>query len=107
MATKAPNSEIADIVLSIGNIYSLLGCFNEAVSSYHEALIAFKLTREDNNPSTALVFTCLANVFSKTGKLMDSEFFYENELMLCLVGRNGWNGMKLIFMLFHYKFSSG
>lgn len=80
MATNALNSEVANVDVGIGNIYSSLGRFDEALSSYHEALTVFKSTREDNNPSVASVFIRLADVCSKTGKLKESELFCENAL---------------------------
>ncbi|PKI44965.1 hypothetical protein CRG98_034660 [Punica granatum] len=80
MATKALDSDIATVDVSIGNIYSLLGRFDQAVLSYRKALTALKSTRGENHPSVASVFIRLADVSSKTRKIRESKFYCENAL---------------------------
>ncbi|KAL1568860.1 Protein KINESIN LIGHT CHAIN-RELATED 1, variant 2 [Salvia divinorum] len=82
MIANGQENEVATIDVSIGNIYSSLSRFDEAVFSYQKALTVFKSSKGDNHPSVASVFVQLANLYHKTGKLRESRSYCENALRI-------------------------
>ncbi|KAL0296378.1 UNVERIFIED_CONTAM: protein KINESIN LIGHT CHAIN-RELATED 1 [Sesamum radiatum] len=82
MIANGQENEVAAIDVSIGNIYSSLTRFDEAVFSYQKALTVFKSSKGDNHPSVASVFVRLADLYYKTGKLRESRSYCENALRI-------------------------
>ncbi|CAA0825695.1 Tetratricopeptide repeat (TPR)-like superfamily protein [Striga hermonthica] len=82
MIAHGHEAEVAAIDVCIGNIYSALTRFDEAVFSYQKALTVFKSSRGDHHPSVASVFTRLAELYHKTGKLRESRSYCENALRI-------------------------
>ncbi|KAL3834915.1 hypothetical protein ACJIZ3_009651 [Penstemon smallii] len=82
MIANGQEHEVASIDISIGNIYSSLTRFDEAVFSYQKALTVFKSSKGDNHPSVASVFVRLADLYYKTGKLRESRSYCENALRI-------------------------
>ncbi|KAG6399177.1 hypothetical protein SASPL_140653 [Salvia splendens] len=82
MIANGQENEVAAIDVSIGNIYSSLSRFDEAVFSYQKALTVFKSSKGDNHPSVASVFVRLADLYYKTGKLRESRSYCENALRI-------------------------
>lgn len=82
MIANGQENEVAAIDVSIGNIYSSLSRFDEAVFSYQKALTVFKSSKGDNHPSVASVFVRLADLYFKTGKLRESRSYCENALRI-------------------------
>lgn len=82
MIANGQEVEVASIDVSIGNIYSSLTRFDEAVFSYQKALTVFKSSKGDNHPSVASVFARLADLYYKTGKLRESRSYCENALRI-------------------------
>nr|KJB41577.1 hypothetical protein B456_007G110100 [Gossypium raimondii] len=64
MIANGQENEVANIDVSIGNIY------------LH--LTVFKSTKGKSHPSLASVFIRLADLYNKTGKLRESKFYSEN-----------------------------
>lgn len=82
MIANGQESEVAAIDVSIGDIYTSLCRFDEAVFSYQKGLTVFKSTKGDHHPSVALVFIRLADLYYKTGKLRESKSYCENALRI-------------------------
>ncbi|XP_058757286.1 protein KINESIN LIGHT CHAIN-RELATED 1-like isoform X1 [Vicia villosa] len=82
MIANGQDDEVAAIDVSIGDIYSSLCRFDEAVFSYQKALTVFKSTKGENHSSVALVFIRLADLYFKTGKLRESTSYCENALRI-------------------------
>ncbi|KAI3453351.1 hypothetical protein Pfo_010014 [Paulownia fortunei] len=82
MIANGQENEVAAIDVSIGNIYSSLTRFDEAVFSYQKALTVFKSSKGDNHPSVASVFVRLADLYYKTGKVRESRSYCENALRI-------------------------
>ncbi|XP_073020379.1 protein KINESIN LIGHT CHAIN-RELATED 1-like [Primulina eburnea] len=82
MIANVQENEVAAIDVCIGNIYSSLTRFDEAVFSYQKALTVFKSSKGDNHPSVASVFLRLAELYFKTGKLRESRSYCENALRI-------------------------
>lgn len=82
MIANGQDSEVAAIDVSIGDIYSSLSRFDEAVFAYQKALTVFKSTRGENHSSMALVYNRLADLYYKTGKLRESKSYCENALRI-------------------------
>ncbi|KAL3619518.1 Protein KINESIN LIGHT CHAIN-RELATED 1 [Castilleja foliolosa] len=82
MIANGQENEVASIDISIGNIYSSLTRFDEAVFSYQKALTVFKSSKGDNHPSVASVFVRLADLYYKTGKVRESRSYCENALRI-------------------------
>lgn len=82
MIANGQENEVATIDVSIGNVYTSLCRFDEAVFSYQKALTIFKSTRGENHPSVASVFIRLADLYNKTGKLRESKSYCENALRI-------------------------
>ncbi|XP_073306121.1 protein KINESIN LIGHT CHAIN-RELATED 1-like [Primulina huaijiensis] len=82
MIANGQENEVAAIDVCIGNIYSSLTRFDEAVFSYQKALTVFKSSKGDNHPSVASVFLRLAELYFKTGKLRESRSYCENALRI-------------------------
>ncbi|GER41535.1 tetratricopeptide repeat protein [Striga asiatica] len=82
MIAHGHEAEVAAIDVCIGNIYSALTRFDEAVFSYQKALTVFKSSRGDHHPSVASVFARLAELYHKTGKLRESRSYCENALRI-------------------------
>ncbi|KAL7111145.1 hypothetical protein ACP275_05G069400 [Erythranthe tilingii] len=82
MIANGQETEVASIDVSIGNIYSSLTRFDEAVFSYQKALTVFKSSKGDNHPSVASVFVRLADLYYKTGKIRESRSYCENALRI-------------------------
>lgn len=82
MIANGHENEVASIDVSIGNVYSSLCRFDEAVFSYQKALTVFKSIRGENHPSVASVFIRLADLYYKTGKLRESKSYCENALRI-------------------------
>lgn len=82
MIANGQENEVASIDVSIGNIYSSLCRFDEAVFSYQKALTVFKSIRGENHPSVASVFIRLADLYFKTGQLRESKSYCENALRI-------------------------
>ncbi|XP_073130031.1 protein KINESIN LIGHT CHAIN-RELATED 1 [Henckelia pumila] len=82
MIANGQENEVAAIDVCIGNIYSSLTRFDEAVFSYQKALTVFKSSKGDNHPCVASVFLRLAELYYKTGKLRESRSYCENALRI-------------------------
>ncbi|KZV40926.1 nephrocystin-3-like [Dorcoceras hygrometricum] len=82
MIANGQENEVAAIDVCIGNVYSSLTRFDEAVFSYQKALTVFKSSKGDNHPSVASVFLRLAELYYKTGKLRESRSYCENALRI-------------------------
>ncbi|KAG8382538.1 hypothetical protein BUALT_Bualt05G0087800 [Buddleja alternifolia] len=82
MIANGQETEVASIDVSIGNIYSSLTRFDEAVFAYQKALTVFKSSKGDNHPAVASVFVRLADLYYKTGKLRESRSYCENALRI-------------------------
>ncbi|XP_073031387.1 protein KINESIN LIGHT CHAIN-RELATED 1 [Primulina eburnea] len=82
MIANGQENEVAAIDVCIGNIYSSLTRFDEAVFSYQKALTVFKSSKGDNHPYVASVFLRLAELYYKTGKLRESRSYCENALRI-------------------------
>lgn len=82
MIANGEENEVAAIDVSIGDIYSSLCRFDEAVFAYQKALTVFKSTRSENHSSVALVNIRLADLYYKTGKLRESKSYCENALRI-------------------------
>lgn len=82
MISKGRDNEVALIDISIGNIYTSLCRFDEAVFSYQKALTIFKATKGDNHLSVATVFTRLADLYFRIGKQRESKSYCENALTI-------------------------
>ncbi|XP_051148781.1 protein KINESIN LIGHT CHAIN-RELATED 1-like [Andrographis paniculata] len=82
MIANGNETEIATIDLSIGNIYSSLARYDEAVFAYQKALTIFKSSRGDAHSSVAAVFIRLADLYHKIGKPRESHSYCENALRI-------------------------
>lgn len=82
MIANGQDNEVAAIDVSIGDIYSSLSRFDEAVFAYQKALTVFKSTQGENHSSVALVYIRLADLYCKTGKLRESTSYCENALRI-------------------------
>ncbi|WJX92475.1 Protein KINESIN LIGHT CHAIN-RELATED 1, variant 2 [Trifolium repens] len=82
MIANGQDTEVAAIDVSIGDIYSSLCRFDEAVFAYQKALTVFKSTKGENHSSVALVYIRLADLYYKTGKLRESISYCENALRI-------------------------
>lgn len=82
MIANGQDNEVANIDVSIGNIYSSLCRFDEAIFTYQKALTVFKSTRGENHPSVASIFVRLADLYYRTGKLRESKLYCENALQI-------------------------
>ncbi|EPS61693.1 hypothetical protein M569_13098 [Genlisea aurea] len=82
MIANGQENEVAAIDISIGNIYSSLSRFDEAVFSYQKALTVLKSSKGDSTPSVASVYARLADLYYKTGKLRESRSYCENALRI-------------------------
>ena len=82
MIESKQDNEIAAIDVGIGNVYLLMGRFDEAVFAYQKALTVFKSTKGDNHCNVASVFVRLADLYCKTGKLRESKSYCENALRI-------------------------
>lgn len=82
MIANGQDTEVAAIDVSIGNIYTSLCRYDEALFSYQKALTVFKSSKGDNHPSVASVFVRLADLYHRTGKLRDSKSYCENALRI-------------------------
>lgn len=82
MIANGQDAEVAAIDVSIGNIYTSLCRYDEALFSYQKALTVFKSSKGDNHPSVASVFVRLADLYHRTGKLRDSKSYCENALRI-------------------------
>lgn len=82
MLANGQDNEVAAIDVSIGDIYSSLCRFDEAVFAYQKALTVFKSTKGENHSCVALVYIRLADLYYKTGKLRESKSYCENALRI-------------------------
>ncbi|EXB83876.1 hypothetical protein L484_023483 [Morus notabilis] len=82
MIANGQDNEVANIDVSIGNIYLSLCRFDEAIFTYQKALTVFKSTRGENHPSVASIFVRLADLYYRTGKLRESKSYCENALQI-------------------------
>ncbi|CAL0307947.1 unnamed protein product [Lupinus luteus] len=82
MIANGQDNEVAAIDVSIGDIYSSLCRFDEAIFAYQKALTVFKSTKGESHSSVALVYIRLADLYFKTGKLRESTSYCENALRI-------------------------
>ncbi|XP_078438834.1 protein KINESIN LIGHT CHAIN-RELATED 2-like [Wolffia australiana] len=82
MVSEGHEVEVAPLDCSIGDAYSSLSRYDEAVFAYQKALTALKLTKGENHPAVASVFVRLAALYNRTGKLRESHAFCENALKI-------------------------
>ncbi|XWS76857.1 hypothetical protein CRYUN_Cryun01aG0213900 [Craigia yunnanensis] len=82
MIANGQENEVAAIDVSIGNIYSSLCRFDEAIFAYQKALAVFKSTKGESHPYVASIFFRLADLYYKTGKLRESKSYCENALRI-------------------------
>ncbi|XP_019428985.1 PREDICTED: protein KINESIN LIGHT CHAIN-RELATED 2-like isoform X2 [Lupinus angustifolius] len=82
MIANGQDNEVAAIDVSIGDIYSSLCRFDEAIFAYQKALTVFKSTKGESHSSVALVYIRLADLYFKTGQLRESTSYCENALRI-------------------------
>ncbi|XVE57134.1 hypothetical protein DITRI_Ditri04bG0067000 [Diplodiscus trichospermus] len=82
MVENGQEAEVASVDCSIGDTYSSLSRYDEAVFAYQKALTAFKTTKGENHPAIGSVFVRLADLYNRTGKLRESKSYCENALRI-------------------------
>ncbi|KAI9121496.1 hypothetical protein K1719_008529 [Acacia pycnantha] len=81
MAANGQELDAASVDCSIGDAYSFLGHYDEAVLAYQKALTVFKSTKGEGH-SVASVYVRLADLYHKIGKLKESKYYCENAVKI-------------------------
>ncbi|KAK4272097.1 hypothetical protein QN277_020696 [Acacia crassicarpa] len=81
MAANGQELDAASVDCSIGEAYSFLGQYDEAVLAYQKALLVFKSTKGEGH-SVASVYVRLADLYHKIGKLKKSKYYCENAVKI-------------------------
>ncbi|XP_028778591.1 protein KINESIN LIGHT CHAIN-RELATED 2 isoform X2 [Neltuma alba] len=81
MAANGLELDAASVDCSIGDAYSFLGRYDDAVLAYQKALAVFKSTKGEDH-AVASVYVRLADLYHKTGKPKESKYFRENAVKI-------------------------
>ncbi|XP_022959334.1 protein KINESIN LIGHT CHAIN-RELATED 1-like [Cucurbita moschata] len=84
MIAHGHDAEVAAIDVSIGDIYTTLCRFDEAIFAYQKALTIFNSTKGDSHLSVASLFIRLAELYNRTGKTREAKSYADNALRIYL-----------------------
>ncbi|KAL4015123.1 hypothetical protein IC575_027357 [Cucumis melo] len=89
MIAHGHDAEVAAIDVSIGDIYSSLCRFDEAIFAYQKALTIFNSTKGESHLSVASLFVRLAELYNRTGKSREAKSYADNALRIYLKPQAG------------------
>lgn len=82
MVANGQDVEVASVDCNIGDTYSSLARYDDAIFAYQKALKVFKTNKGENHPAVGLVFVRLADLHSRTWKIKESKLYCENALKI-------------------------